>query len=56
MLYDSPCDEPGYFAREYPEEYARHLEARDEYEIDEYENRNFDDKEEILEVNWESPR
>lgn len=39
MLCDSPCDESGYFAREYPEEHARNLEAKAQYEIDEYECR-----------------
>lgn len=56
MLYESPCDVPGYFENEYPEEYEKYLEAKDEYEIDEYESRDVFCCYNELEVRWESPR
>lgn len=56
MLYESPCDVPGYLESEYPEEYSRYLEAKSDYEINEYESRDLFDRDELPEVKWESYR
>ena len=57
MLYESPCDVPGYYEREYSEEYQAHLQAKEDWEIEEFESQDLEDQfDQLLEVNWESPR
>lgn len=48
MLYDSPCDSPGYYFREYG-----HLHTNDNDYFDENQD---EEPPEFLEVEWESPR
>jgi hypothetical protein len=50
MLYESPCDVPGYYDREYHH-------STDEDEYDDFSSKDLEDQlDELLEVNWESPR
>ena len=50
MLYDSPCDDPGYFQREYGC-YA------DQEDYEDFSTKDLEDQfDELLEVCWESPR
>lgn len=48
MLYDSPCDDSGYYFCEYG---YPHINENDFFDEDQN-----DEPDEILEVNWESPR
>ncbi len=50
MLYESPCDEPGYFKREYS-----HLIDEDDYE--DFSSKDLEDQfDQLLEIKWESLR
>lgn len=47
MLYDSPCDEPGYYFHEYG---SHHIDE------DYFDQNDDQENNELLEVNWESPK
>ena len=50
MLYDSPCDAPGYYFRTYGDD-----EQSEDYE--DFSTKDLEDQfDELLEVCWESPR